>query len=684
MPKIELKKLTILNYRNISYQQLEFDGSSKIVGENRIGKTNTIEALYWLLTDKLLNGSSDIIQIKPLDDTKKVVEVTADFDVNGIIISLGKNYKEEWTKTRGTDELVFKGHTTSYIYNGTKVGTKKEFDNLFAQDFGININKVFSGIDLVQMLINPLYLGRMGDTSDWTNLRKLIVDLVGDVADSDVFALNPVLEPIANDLKDNMGRTDMLTKRYRDQLAGLETDIKGLDAIILDLERTERPTDEELEVAKRGLEECNANIISLKGQYAEDKATAVIDKEILDLKNKIIERKRYLLTTAPVSPNEEKKQVLKSQKSEKSDAIQDLVYKKIKIQTEMNELEKVINNKTYELQERTKDRNNLIDQLKALDIQIANPTFETECPYCKQPYPAEKVEEIKEHVLKELTIKRVELINKGKANTEAMLKLKEEVLELSKQLEELKAEFERITSAITLLNKEIKEIENELSILDETPTSPIDFDNDKEVLALQKQIDAKEKEKADIRNSIAKRDESVSSLIAAEEEKRTNFDKVITQYNYWEMSQSRKEEKKVELSEKQRLLIQLEQKIEMIKAFVKRKLEMLDSNIERVFGDVKFMLIEPQVNGGYSTVCKPYIKGTNTLWKSGSKSEQITTGVAICERIKKELNLPDFPYIFDEGGEISNDTFSTRFETESQLICVQVKDNILKPMVVKI
>ena len=61
MKQVKLLQLELTNYRNIEHDVLVFDGSNaKIVGENRIGKTNTLEAIYFLLSNYLLDGSSDL------------------------------------------------------------------------------------------------------------------------------------------------------------------------------------------------------------------------------------------------------------------------------------------------------------------------------------------------------------------------------------------------------------------------------------------------------------------------------------------------------------------------------------------------------------------------------------------------------------------------------------------------
>ena len=103
MKNISLIKLELTNYRNIEHDVLVFDGkNSKIVGENRIGKTNTLEAIYFLFSNYLLDGSSDLTQLKPLDDTKKVVSVKGVFEIYDTLtpqvppkrITLEKRYAE--------------------------------------------------------------------------------------------------------------------------------------------------------------------------------------------------------------------------------------------------------------------------------------------------------------------------------------------------------------------------------------------------------------------------------------------------------------------------------------------------------------------------------------------------------------------------------------------------------------
>lgn len=676
---ITLQELKLVNYRNIKFQVLKFDGNSKIVGDNRIGKTNTIEALYWLLTDKLLNGSKDIEQIKPLNDTKLVVQVSAIFNLGDKVISLGKEYKEEWVKTRGTEDLVFKGHTTTYIYNGIKQETKKQYDSLLAADFGIQ-GKEYQGIDIMQLLVNPLYLGRMGDTDDWKNLRAMIIDIVGDVSDADVLASNPTLLPIKEDMSRVNGRTDQLIKGYRDEIKTITEDIIGCDANIQMLEQIAKPTDDTLVVAREGIEKCNDKFRNLKSDGADEEAISQIDKEIIELKTQIIDLKRADLEKKSSNPNEMARKNLTNEKEQLYGDSDILIKEREESVKHYYELTNKRIEITREIDNCKATRLNLLDELHAVKEQLTNPSIEKECPHCHRPYNMDKIEEHIAEVTKSLNAKKDAILLKGRSNNETMEKYEQDKAKLDEEIEQVNLNISRVEDSVKIIKSKIDDINIKLSNIN----SFDEFVSNPRIAALEEKIKAKEDEKAKIIDDATAKEESIRSIIAEIEIQKEQYQKVLDDYNYWSRSQEQIEStnnKKFDLNKR---LVQTEQKVELVKAFIKTKLEMLDENIKKVFVDVSFQLIEPQINGGYSTVCKPYIKGTRTLWRSGSKSEQVTTGVVICERIKAALGLPSLPYIFDEGGEISSTTFSNRFETESQLICVQVKDGIITPTVMHI
>ena len=248
MKNIQLTKLELTNYRNIKHAEYEFNGNSKIIGENRIGKTNTLEAIYFLLTDKLLDGSSDLPQIKPLSNQKEKVSVKGTFDIDGKIVTIEKIYAEKWVKTRGSATMEFKGHNTDYLYNDVPQPTYKEYYRLFCEDFGLVESN--SKIDYAQLLVNPFYIGNLGESSDWTYLRAFIIKLVGDVSNQDVINRNHSFQLVVEDIEKANGRIDQVKKKYNGTIETVKEQIISDDAQIKLLEETPRPTDDEIAVAK--------------------------------------------------------------------------------------------------------------------------------------------------------------------------------------------------------------------------------------------------------------------------------------------------------------------------------------------------------------------------------------------------------------------------------------------------
>ena len=677
---IELRKLELANYRNIEFAIYEFDGNSKIIGENRIGKTNTLEAIYWLLTDKLLDGSSDVSAIKPLKDTKLEVRVKATFDIDGKEVTLEKDYKENWVKTRGTTDLEMKGHTITWIHNGVPQTTLKAYNQLVSEDFGLTQDAT-TKIDFMQMLINPFYLGNMGESKDWTELRSFIIKLVGDVSDSDVAKARPELAIISQDLNSVSGRVDQLKKKYANDIESIKTSLIADDAQVKLLEETINPTDDEVAVAKKGIEEHQDKITALKSNNLLDFAS-------MDISNKINDKQLEVSKL-------EKEDLLKAQNSSEQKDINDKILSIRKKQNDLldskqDSMQKISNlnwdlrNKERELGSLGKYRLDLISKLKDIDIKIANPGLETECPHCHRPYDASQLESFKDSILKELTAHKQEIIDEGKETKRKINDLEitiNSVKDMIHSEEETVAAFEKeLKNLFESLKKHEEKLSNTNVIVDPNPR----------IAFLKEEISNLEEQYRISRENYSKGIQNNQQLVYDEEQAMIPFKKVLADRDYYERQMIQLEEVRKQRNAHSLALADLEQKKELLNQFIYVKLKMLDENVSKVFGNIKFQLIKENINGGFDTICKPYIYDTlkeessNTTWKSGSKSERVTTGIAIAEKIKEKLNLPNLPYLFDEGGEISTDTFATRFKTSSQLICVKIADNINSPLVQKL
>ena len=681
MKNIQLTKLELTNYRNIPFASYEFDGNSKIIGENRIGKTNTLEAIYWLLTDKLLDGSSDVAAIKPLSDTKLEVRVKATFVIDGKQITLEKDYKENWVKTRGTTNLEMKGHTTTCVYNDVKQPTLTAYNQLVCEDFGFT-QDAKTKVDFMQMLVNPFYLGNLGESKDWTELRAFIISLIGDVSDEDIAKANPNLSIITNELRTVGGRVDQLKKQYSGTINELETQITGDDSQIKLLEETANPTDDEVEVAKKGIQDHQDKITMLKGNDTIDVASNDIANKIRDKKLELSQLINDDLKKANENPVKTelsgKLNGLRLEQSELNMKKQDISFK---IRTEDYNIETI----QRDISNRTNRRNDLIGKLKEIDSKIANPEVETECPHCHRPYEEKDLEAARENRKVAFEKEKAIIIDDGKKNKEAITKDENDLAEAKKRLESLNEDLKRIEGEITSKGSEIEKVKADL----ELQSQAVEVKNPK-IEPLQNEIAKLEEDYRKSRDDFAKGIQDKNQLIYDEEQAMQPFKEVLANRDYYERQMARLEDVKKNKTSHERALADVEQKKELLNTYNFTKLRMLDENVSKVFGKIKFALIKENINGGFDAICKPYIydtfkeESTTTSWKSGSKSERVVTGVAIVECIKKALGLPNLPFLFDEGGEISSDTFATRFKTESQLICVKIADNIMNPLVQKL
>ena len=99
---MRINKVIINNFRNIQHSEYDLGRINLFTGPNQTGKTNTILAIYWAMTDFLMDGSTDYPSFKPSSDTKAEVSVELQFDS----FTLKKTYAEKWTKTRGSEDMT--------------------------------------------------------------------------------------------------------------------------------------------------------------------------------------------------------------------------------------------------------------------------------------------------------------------------------------------------------------------------------------------------------------------------------------------------------------------------------------------------------------------------------------------------------------------------------------------------
>ena len=243
---IRIKKVNIENYRGIKKDEFEpAEGGIIFDGQNGIGKTSRIEAIYWCLTGVLFDNSSKGIthKIKTLKTGKRMplsveLELIDEYEEKFFI---QKTLTEKWIVKDGTDIEVFDGDDTSYFINGNKY-IKKDYDAIVERIFGISQIKqealsnpkyeYLKKVDWFNLLTNPNYFKKL----DKKTQREVLIFVVGDY---DVMELemsdgcrtlleNSTIDVVKKHLKDTIKHLGKGVEINTVKMSTLKNDVLGL------------------------------------------------------------------------------------------------------------------------------------------------------------------------------------------------------------------------------------------------------------------------------------------------------------------------------------------------------------------------------------------------------------------------------------------------------------------------
>lgn len=686
MPKI--KQLEIKNFRNIDHVVYDLTDRTAFSGKNFIGKSNSLQAIHWLLSDYLIEGSQDIQSIKPLDDTAKEVSVMITLDDD---TTIEKTYSENWVKTRGTDEVTLQGHTTTYFINGIKQARISDAVAQIRARLGLDTYFPKSKIDPLRMLINPLYLV---EQVDWKILRNYIIELVGDVSDEDVINANLLFESLRQPLSKFMGKTDHVIAHYKGKVKAAKQEIYKSEVLINELQKVVDVDEKDLAEAKNQLAFIDQKIAELQLSKANDKnpRLAELDKEIvklIELKNQSIEEDRAAYDNA----NKEARELISKHTDEKhqlTEKLNKLKLEKIELESKINNLNTQIktNLSTIESNE-LKIKKHREDYIKLAQQEFVGwelPQVEN-CPHCggvlnDDVLAAAKVqlEKAKADFEKEKAERLEKIVEVGNALKLENQNLEFKSVDLNNEIRELSEKLPVLEKEISDTQAKIKSLDDEIYKLNYSIKPYINSEKTNEIISQIAKL--REEYTAEQLKNVT---ESIDEQIKSVKESKAQYQKMLDDHAYFVNTQAMIKDAKVKLSEHQKELTDAETILMLTEEFIRTKLNMLDKNVEKVFGNIKFKLIENNIKeGSYNEVCYPLILGKNTPYANGSTSEKIITGVAIIEAIRKHVGLPELPIIFDEAESLDSETLVNRLNTNCQIITARVDDKYTKPTAVEL
>lgn len=645
MKTLLLNRLVLQNFKGVKNLDIALDGADiSVYGQNGAGKTTVVDAFTWLLFDKDSRNKKEF-GIKTLDADNNPIHnlehtVIGHFTFDGKEIKLQKTYKEKWVKKNGGVTSEMKGHTTDYSINDVP-SKKGEYDKF-----------VESIIDEEEfkLVTSPTYFN---EEVEWQKRRTTLLELAGNVKDSDVIAANEDLKPL----------TELLAEHSVDELKKILTQRKSL-------------TKKEMEHIPTRIDELHLSMPEVEDTKEAEKQLSAIDKEIDEVRMQIAnirngqavtykqQEKRSLELDLKELQNElEKEKVEEGMKLNSN--LQTYKSDVLTFERQMDDLLTIHKKNSKSIESARQKQDELRDRYRAIDSEVFEHKEECICPTCDQQLPEDKLEAAKTKALETFNLnKSNQLID---INSEG-LRLKSEIENLEAankdatvSVEKLKVRSDEAAKNIAQIEKQIEKIKLEIG----------EIRNDERLSELKKQIQVVQSEIEKLEDDAAATIADLENRVVELNAKKGEFEAVVAKKHAFESTQKRIKELEAEQKTLATTYEKTEHQLYLIDLFIKTKVSMLTDKINSHFKITKWKLFETQINGGINEVCVatyngvPYDAGLNT-------GHKIHVGLDIVNVLSTHYGLRA-PVFIDNAESITGS-----IDCESQVIALAATPKVKK------
>lgn len=646
--KIKLIKMVIKNFKGIKELILNFGDISTIYGENGTGKSTLFDAYIYGLFGKDSHDRSDF-EIQTLDSNNNIIHglehsVTLVLEVDGREKTFKRTLKERWVKPNGKAEKELKGCTTNFEIDEIPVKLK---------EYQAAINEMIDE-NLFKMVTNPLYFSNL----NWTKQREILLDIIGDISEENVINYNKNLRPLETLLTDGI---ENFNKRVKASIAKLKEEVKSIPARVDECNNNIKIIDfDALELRKI---EIQRSINNLDEQIAD---SSKANEEKLKLQDELFRVKEEL--------SKKRNEAVKNANK----PLQEIESKIYKVKSELQEL-----NFKIKTTERNRDnfrntnlaqekdiealkerKQKLLDKYHDLERQVF--VFdETEmiCKCCGRAFEIEKIEEIKVNAEKLFNDNKISNINSVKASG----------LELKANIEKAELLLAKDKEEVNKLTDEILELESKKFVLEQN-LEELGYQKQK-INCIEPVIEGEEELKAQIIQIQVQIDQFKSNDNTELKNKKKVLHDELEEINITlgkkdvnEDLRKRMEELNQEEKDLQIRIAELEGQQFLGEEFIRTKVELLESSINKKFkGAVTFKLFENQVNGGLKETCEALIDGVP--FSNANTASRINAGLSIINVLCEHYGI-SAPVFIDNAEAVNEIGY-----TDSQLIKLVVSLN---------
>lgn len=619
---IKFTHITLKNFCGVTSLETDLFDRTIIKGQNKSGKTTIKNAIYWVLYNKLADGSSPD-GIRPHDEDGVDIDmidinVTLTMDIDGKTVKVSKTQKQNWVTDRTTQEQKFKGNVNEYEINGIP---KKE------KDF-VDYLTQFISPELLSLCTNPQVFLRL----DTKKRRALLFDMI-DGADTEVVDSDPKFAELKSDLMDGtieelIARSKKAISSYKDKLVEIPARIDELNMQIKEL------TDEE-----------KAELTSQLSAEEEKLSALDTKKDIINELNKRISDGKIKLNEIATNAR------LATQKAEADLSLrkQNITNNLAMYSNQLKTLQDTIVKsqgmiETHNMAIADYERGIKTEQNKAFDENSLS------CPTCGRKYPDGKQEKIREHFEKEKSDKIESLENLIKGTKELIVVSENTISKTNEDMQKVRAG--------------IDELQAELAKVDAEQITPADCTQDTEYIKTQAdiakwQVEVEKLNTAEDSTARMAINNHISEIKLALGREQTNdaYKARITDLTAEQLATSQK-------------IADEERKVDLLQAYQIAKINLLTERINAFFKVIKWQMFKPQINGGFAEVCTPLVNGTSYdgLLNHGDK---ILAEIDLCQAFQR-ANDVTCPILIDDTESL--DSWRVP-ELTNQLICIRRTDD---------
>src|SRR5690625_1629323 len=377
MKSIKLLNLKLTNFKGVKEIEVNAAGNDLSgFGDNGTYKTTLFDGFVWVLFDTdSLNRSTREMGIKTLDENGEVMhklnhEVEISLLIGDKEVTLKKVYREKWGKVKGSMTVTFTGHTTYHFINGvpSKAGEYEDYIK------GV-VDK-----DVFKLLTSPSYFN---EQLHWTKQRDLLLEVAGDVDDSDVIASNEVLAELEQALNGNS------IEDHQKIIAAKRRDInKEIEKIPVRIDEIHRNLPDITGLKEEAIKDSMAKLLDQTDKKHEQINSINNGSEVNELKKKISDIELQLSNVRNEHTQNEQEELFKLKtRLQEEQSNRQIMRNDLASQ---NQNLKSIDNKI-------KDNAKKMNELRTDFVHKSAKEFtgEHHCPTCSQSLPEDQIEEAK-------------------------------------------------------------------------------------------------------------------------------------------------------------------------------------------------------------------------------------------------------------------------------------------------